>query len=278
MYERPDMPEVSVIMNCLNCEKYLSEAIDSVYAQNYQDWEIIFWDNASTDNSADIAKSYDNRLRYFRGEQTIPLGYARNMALEKATGTYVAFLDCDDLWLPEKLEKQIELFKKNPEVALVYSNCYVIDMSGNIMKTSFDTSEPARGQAFNELFLRNNFIPLLTVVIRKTVLDKVGKFEPLYKISEEYDIFLKITHSHLIDYVDSPLAKYRVHSANFSINLNIGIKEELEILDKWLSKDPSLARQFGNKIRLKKLKRMAVLCNFYLVKYLHLPKKLAKFY
>jgi len=275
---RPDMPEVSVIMNCLNCEKFLSEAIDSVYDQNYQDWEIIFWDNASTDNSADIAKSYDNRLRYFRGEHTIPLGYARNMALEKATGTYVAFLDCDDLWLPEKLEKQIELFKKNPEVALVYSNCYVIDMSGNIMKTSFETSEPARGQAFNELFLRNNFIPLLTVVIRKTVLDKVGKFEPLYKISEEYDIFLKITHSHLIDYVDSPLAKYRVHSANFSINLNIGIKEELEILDKWLSKDPSLSRQFGNKIRLKKLKRLAVLCNFYLVKYLHLPKKLAKFY
>lgn len=272
------MPEVSVIMNCLNCAKYLREAIDSVYAQNYQDWEIIFWDNASTDNSADIAKSYDNKLRYFRGEHTIPLGYARNMALEKATGTYVAFLDCDDLWLPEKLEKQMELFNKNPEVALVYSNCYVIDKSGNIMKTSFDTSEPARGQAFNELFLRNNFIPLLTVVIRKKVLDTAGKFEPLYKICEEYDIFLKITHSHLIDYVDSPLAKYRVHSANFSINLNIGINEELEILDKWLSKDPSLARQFGNKIRLKKLKRMAVLCNFYLVKYLHLPKKLAKFY
>jgi len=116
------------------------------------------------------------------------------------------------------------------------------------------------------------------VVIRKKVLDKVGKFEPLYKMSEEYDLFLKITHSHLIDYVDLPLAKYRIHSANFSNNLNIGIKEEIEILDKWLSSDPSLARQFGNKIRLKKLKRKVILYNFYLVKYLHLPKKFAKFY
>jgi len=140
------MPEVSVIMNCLNCAKFLREAIDSVYAQNYQDWEIILWDNASTDNSADIAKSYDSKLRYFRGEHTIPLGYARNMALEKANGTYVAFLDCDDLWLPEKLETQIELLKKNPEVALVFSNSYVIDMSGNIMKKSFDASKPARGR------------------------------------------------------------------------------------------------------------------------------------
>ena len=265
-------------MNCLNCSKYLRDAIESVYAQKYQDWEIIFWDNASTDNSADIAKNYDRKLRYFRGDHTIPLGYARNMALEKATGSYVAFLDCDDVWLPEKLEKQIELFNKNPEVALVYSNCYVIDKEGNIMKMSFDTSKPARGQAFNELFIRNNFIPLLTVVIRKKVRDKVGSFEPLYKMSEEYDLFLKIAYSHLIDYVDSPLAKYRVHSANFSNNLNIGIKEELEILDKWLSKDPALARQFGNKIRFKKLKRIAALYNFYFVKYLHLPKKLAKFY
>ena len=100
---------VSVIMNCYNGEKYLREAIDSVYSQTYKDWEIIFWDNASTDRSAEIAKSYNSKLKYFRGEKTIPLGAARNKALEKCSGDYVAFLDCDDLWMEDRLKKQMEL-------------------------------------------------------------------------------------------------------------------------------------------------------------------------
>ena len=103
-------PLVSIIMNCWNCEKYLREALDSVYAQTYPHWEIIFWDNASTDQSGEMARSYDHRLRYFKGEVTIPLGAARNKALEQAKGEFIAFLDCDDAWLPEKLEKQIPLF------------------------------------------------------------------------------------------------------------------------------------------------------------------------
>src|SRR5574337_499452 len=106
-------PSVSVIMNCLNSSKYLREAIDSVYAQTYKDWEIIFWDNASIDNSAEIAKGYDSKLRYFRSEETVILGKVRNYAIEKARGEFIAFLDCDDLWLANKLERQIPFFKKN---------------------------------------------------------------------------------------------------------------------------------------------------------------------
>ena len=75
--------KVSIVMNCLNGEKYLRESIDSVYGQTYKNWEIIFWDNNSTDKSAEIANSYDSRLRYFKGELTISLGAARNKALEK---------------------------------------------------------------------------------------------------------------------------------------------------------------------------------------------------
>src|SRR3989304_6187690 len=106
------MARVSIIMNCLNCAKYLREAIDSIYAQTYKDWEIIFWDNASTDDSAVIAGNYDGRLRYFRDEEVVPLGKSRNLAMEKAGGEYIAFLDCDDKWMPEKLERQIPLFER----------------------------------------------------------------------------------------------------------------------------------------------------------------------
>ena len=106
-------PLVSVIMNCRNCEKYLKEAVDSVLSQTYQNWEIIFWDNQSTDSSAVIFKAYnDPRLRYYLAPEYTPLGGARNLAMQKANGEFIAFLDCDDIWLPLKLEKQIPVFDK----------------------------------------------------------------------------------------------------------------------------------------------------------------------
>ena len=265
-------------MNCFNCSKYLREAIDSVYDQIYTDWDIIFWDNASTDNSAEIAKSYGNKLRYFRGEKNVPLGYARNLAIECAKGEYVAFLDCDDLWLPEKLEKQMKIFEAQQEVMLVYSDSHFIDSVGNIIKISFETEKPARGYVFNELLCGYNFIPLLTVIIKKEVLDEVGLFNPEYKMAEEYDLFLRIAYTHPIDYVELPLAKYRVHDDNFSHNLDVGIKEVFEIMNEWLHKDPEIKKECGYRINIKKIKRYAALYIFYMMKYMHLPKWLAKFY
>ena len=87
------MPEVSVIMNCLNGERYLKEAVDSVFAQSFQDWEIIFWDNASTDSSPEIAQTYGDRVRYFRSDVTYSLGKERNLAISRASGEYMALLD-----------------------------------------------------------------------------------------------------------------------------------------------------------------------------------------
>ena len=265
-------------MNCLNCAKYLREAIDSVYAQTYRDWEIIFWDNVSTDDSAEIAKSYDGKLRYFCGETTVPLGHARNLAIENARGKCIAFLDCDDMWLPEKLKKQMELLEKNPDVMLVYSNSCTVDYMGAVLKISFDSGKPERGEIFNELLSRYNFIPLLTVVIRKEVLDEVGLFDNRYNVAEEYDLFLRIAYKHPVDYVEKPLARYRVHESNVSHNRDAGIREELEILNTWLRSDPVLKRELGGKIRMKKLRRYAALYLYYLVKYAHLPKSLSKFY
>ncbi len=239
-----NIPRVSVIMNCFNCSKYLRDAIDSVYAQTFKDWEIIFWDNASTDNSSNVAKSYDAKLRYFYSDKTTPLGNARNLAIQQARGEYIAFLDCDDIWLPEKLKSQIDLLDNKPEVMLVFSNNYIVDQNGNTVKNSFDNQKPERGDAFIELLLSRNFIPLLTVIIRKKVLNETVLFNSNYKSAEEYDLFLKIANLHPIDYIDLPLAKYRLHENNFSRNLSIGIKEDLEIMDAWLKKYPELKKIF----------------------------------
>jgi glycosyltransferase involved in cell wall biosynthesis len=153
------MPEplVSIVMNCYNGEKYLREAIDSVYLQTYQNWEIIFWDNASTDSTAEIAKSYDEKLKYFKSQETTILGVARVQATKKATGKYIAFLDVDDIWIKDKLEKQLLLFNDSESnVGFVYgrSEAIIEDKSkdGFIIKDGLPLPE---GDVFSELAKEN---------------------------------------------------------------------------------------------------------------------------
>jgi glycosyltransferase involved in cell wall biosynthesis len=197
-------------MNCYNGEKYLKEAIDSVYLQTYQDWEIVFWDNASSDKSTDIARSYDGRLRYFRGEKTVPLYAARNYALEKARGKYIAILDCDDVWLPSKLEEQLPLLEKDEKIGLVYSDAFRFNEKGAVRR-SFDTRKPFRGNIFSQLLLCN-FINTQTVVIRRKAFDNLNYwFDNRLNIIGDLDVYLRISNKWTVDYVNVPLARYRVH-------------------------------------------------------------------
>ncbi len=247
------MPLVSIIMNCHNGGKYLSPALDSVYQQTLKDYEIIFWDNKSSDNSGEIALSYGEPLRYFQGKEFLPLGAARNAAIEKAKGKYIAFLDCDDIWLPEKLEKQAKLLESNKRLGLVYSDSYVIDSDGDLREnTCFYGKKPARGNAFNELF-QFNFIPMLTVIIRREVLNKVGAFNPKYEIAEEYDLWLRIAECYPIDFIEQPLAKFRVHGeSSYQKNTILSHQEALQIIEYWLDRNPNLRKELGRLIRLRK--------------------------
>ena len=204
-------PKVSVIMNCLNCERYLREAIDSVFAQTYEDWEIIFWeDNASKDNSENIAKSYGHKLRYFRSDVSLPLYGSRNLAVQKARGKYIAILDCDDLWLPTKLEEQIALFERDDGLGLVYSDAFIFNEKGK-QKRKSEIHKPYRGNIFSELLLCN-FINTQTVVIRREAFDSMDHwFDGRLIMAGDYDAYLRISYRWKVDYVDKPLARYRVH-------------------------------------------------------------------
>jgi glycosyltransferase involved in cell wall biosynthesis len=204
-------PTVSVIMNCLNCEKYLREAIDSVFAQTYEDWEIIFWeDKASEDNSENIAKSYGSKLRYFRSDVSLPLYGSRNLAVQKARGRYIAILDCDDLWLPTKLEEQIPLLERDGAIGLVYSDVFEFNERGK-EKLLFEYARPSRGNIFSEL-LKLNFINTQTVVIRRDAFRSIDNpFDASLILAGDYDAYLRISYKWKIDYVNKPLARYRVH-------------------------------------------------------------------
>lgn len=245
-------------MNCLNCEKYLKEAIDSVYDQTYKNWEIIFWDNASADSSAEIARNYDGRLRYFRGEKTVSLGAARNKALEQTMGEFIAFLDCDDIWMPEKLEKQIPLFN-DPEVGLVFCDTIFFNEKGG-SKRYYSHRSYWTGWCFSELFT-DYFLSMETVVIRRAVLDSEDYwFDIRFNMIEEADLFRRIAYKWKLSMVNEPLSKWRVHSSSWTWTRgHILYEETLQMLANYHEIFPEFSSRFAQEIST--LKRQIIISN-----------------
>ena len=204
------MPKVSVIINCLNGEKHVSETLDSVFAQTFDDWEIVFWDNASVDKTAEIACSYGEKVRYFRSEVTTNLGQARSWAFEKAKGEYIAILDSDDIWDPNKLKSQLDVFASNPTLGLVYCDSFLFDARGDRYRT-FQVGRPKRGYVFGDL-LSANFIFTSTMMYKRSALDELNcVFDTRYSRVQDYDLSLRVAYQFPIDYVDYPLSRFRMY-------------------------------------------------------------------
>ena len=228
----PKPPLVSIIMNCYNGEKFLREAIDSIYQQSYQSWEIIFWDNASIDDSAEIALSYDDRLKYFKSESTTTLGEARVLAVDKAKGKYIAFLDCDDVWYPQKLIKQIEAINNN-NLGLIYCKAdTLIERNSNILKA---TSKALPDGFIFPSLVKRNFIPFVSVLMPIKVYNECGGFPKDYKNSTDYYLFLKIAKKYKIHSIQKAYCAYRIHSDNLSHRQRIvGAQESIDAVSSFL--------------------------------------------
>lgn len=210
-------PLVSIVMNCYNSDTYLKEAIDCVFAQTYQNWEIIFWDNQSTDKSAEIIKSYDdNRVKYFYAPIHTPLGKARNLAIEKVNGSWVAILDCDDIWDKNKLQASFELlnsYAQKEEVTLLYSKTVYIDENGD---TFGFYEEHYSGDIHDLLIKKGDFVFISSAIFRTDILNKVGKIDESLHYAEDYDVLLKVTRGYVALCVDQFYTYYRVHRANLT--------------------------------------------------------------
>ena len=203
-------PAVSIVVNCRNSERYLLDSLKSINAQTYSDWEIILFDNASTDNTSNICKGWDNRLRYFASNTPLPLAAARNMALDQCRGSYIAFLDSDDLWIPNKLETQIMLFSKY-KVSLIYTNCLRFSNNGNSSVMFGKNEIMPIGFCFNDI-LQKYCLVLSSVIIRKDFLKGVELyFDEKLEVAEEAELFLRIAYAHSIGYSRQILTHYRVH-------------------------------------------------------------------
>jgi len=241
-----EQPSVSIIMNCFNGETYLKESIDSILSQTYKNWELIFWDNKSQDKSAEIFKGYeDKRFKYFYATEHTTLYKARNLAIEKARGDYIAFLDTDDLWDENKLELQMHYFS-NPEVGVVYSNCWILKKSKK--KKLYVKKMLPCGEIFEQLIDSYN-VGILTVVMRKTsYLKLIKKFDERFWIAGDFDLFMRLSKICLFEAIQKPLASYRLHDNNLS-RLSKG--KELVEFEIWLKENKLNLNEF----QIKKLKK-----------------------
>ena len=164
-----ETPKVSILMNCYNGEEFLSEALESILSQTYQNWELIFWDNKSTDKSSEILKSYqDNRIKYHLAPDFTNIGGGRSRACNLLDGEFIACLDVDDIWLPNKLEKQIQLLS-DPKAGICISNTYFFGERRR--KKLLYKSPPSSGYVTSKL-LNNYFVSLESILLKKQFIDE----------------------------------------------------------------------------------------------------------
>lgn len=241
-------PSVSVIMNCFNGEEFLVDAIDSIYKQTFSDWEIIFFDNASTDSSPEIAKKYDNRLNYYRIDNNVPLGKARNLAIEKATGKYIAFLDCDDLYIEDKLEKQYKVMEKN-DFVMSYGGAIIINENGSHIKKLRPKNNS--GAIFGNLLLHYEVNMQSVMLLRSNLLINNLLFPENFQFGPDYDLFMDIASQYEIGVINEIIVMTRVHSGALTYKKLHCVRDELKsTIDRLVARDPSLKDKYENEIRL----------------------------
>ncbi|MBF0546927.1 MAG: glycosyltransferase [Candidatus Riflebacteria bacterium] len=206
--------KVSVVIPVFNRADLVSDAIKSAINQSYENIEIIVVDDGSTDLTGMVVQQF-SAVRYFWQENR-GQGAARNKGILKSTGDFIAFLDSDDLWLPEKISRQVEFLHKNKQFGMVYSDCeyFEISESGNPIKKKVRVN-PHQGWISKELFLEN-FIASCTPLVRREVFEECGVFNEsaLLRCREDWEMWLRIASRFQIGYMPETLAKYRFHSEN----------------------------------------------------------------
>ena len=202
---------VSIIMPSYNTSKYIKETIESVLVQSYENWELIIVDDCSTDNTDDVVNQYlaDERIHYMKNEKNSGAAVSRNRALREAKGKWIAFLDSDDLWYPEKLEKQIE-FMVNGDYHFSYTNYEEIDEQSNPLGVSVTGPKKITKQGmFNYCWMG-----CLTVMYDAETIGLV-QIEDIKK-NNDYAMWLKVCRKADCYLLTEQLAKYRKRSGSIS--------------------------------------------------------------
>ncbi|MGD9874981.1 MAG: glycosyltransferase family 2 protein [Kiritimatiellia bacterium] len=206
------VPLVSVIVGVYNKKAHVGECLDSVFGQTYRNFELIVVDDCSTDGSPDVIRGFrDSRINFIQRNVNSSLpAVPRNQAMKMAHGKYLAFLDADDVWMPDKLEEQISYMETRPAFPFTHTRCMVVDGGGRDLYLRSHGNYPPDGDCFVEL-LKKCFICTSTVMLRKELADVVGYFseEQELRCGEDHEYFLRCARRVHIGMPEGVLAKYR---------------------------------------------------------------------
>jgi len=235
-------PKVSIIIPCFNASATIGETLASIKKQTFKDFEVIVVNDGSTDDTNHILASHAEKLKsslkiinQTNQGQTV----AKNVGIRNSQGQFIAFLDSDDLWAPEKLEYQLAYMEPRPHLALCYTEGILINEKGDKIGV-VNASSAHRGKCFDKLLVRNNIVAS-SVLIKREILDMVGLFDEDFKACENWDMWIRISKVSEIEYLARPLTYYRVHLTNMSKNVDKMYTYRLKIIDKHLptkTRDP----------------------------------------
>jgi len=227
-------PKVSIIIPTYNMGHYITTAIESIFFQIYKNYEIIVVDDGSTDNTEEILSQYGNKIRII-SQNHKGLACARNLGIRNSRGEYIALLDADDAWLPNRLLKQVPILDNKPRIGLVHSNLIEIDDNGNTLGISSQTKRLTTNSIALNLLFRSQHILCPTVLLRKKCLQDVGVFDENLSWFgvEDRDLWIRIAMHWKIEYINIPLALYRIRHDAMSKNIKKMMKARYYIVKKY---------------------------------------------
>ena len=225
------MLKVSIIINCYNGSRYLKKTLESVISQSYKDWELIFWDNQSDDNSYEIFNDFkEEKFKYFRSKKHTSLHKARNLALSECSGDIIGFLDTDDYWSESKLKDQIDIFEREPKVDCVYTKFWVKYENFFIPNKLITFKNLPEGKIIDGLLNEYNF-SLGSALFRKNKLENFPNvFSEKFDLISDFDFMIRFTKKNHLACVQKPLHYYRKHKNNMSLT---NFKTQIEQMILW---------------------------------------------
>ncbi len=230
------MPLISVIIPVYNGEKTLRETLESVLNQTFSEFEIIVINDGSKDSTLDIVSSIqDARLKIF-SYPNAGQSVSRNRGFSQACGEFIAFLDADDLWTPDKLEAQFNALQANPQAAVAYSWTNHIDESGNFLRSGNNIA--VTGDVYNQLLVRNFLEHGSNPLIRRQALTEVGGFDQALCPAEDWDMWLRLASRYHFVAVPSPQILYRVSATSMSSNVSRMEAVSLQVIERAFNQAP----------------------------------------
>ncbi|MDH4231470.1 MAG: glycosyltransferase [Nitrospirota bacterium] len=211
------MPKVSVIIPTFNRLAFLQAAVESVLKQTFQDFEIIVVDDASNEDVQGIVQGFnDKRIKCIRHEVNKGEAGSRNTGILHATGEFIAFLDDDDTWVPDKLRLQMNVLENSPlKVGGIYSGFIAADCAGKKLQTKIPTK---KGDIYRDLLVKNTIGTPSTVLIRRTCVETAGLFDEDICYGTDHDFYLRISRHFDFEFIAAPLVRYHIHDSRISNN------------------------------------------------------------